>query len=174
MYHVYTSLFYPLLLKAVLAVYIKQRRIKVKRSNIMSEKREKLAERQELLKVEGFSKLGMNIREFMRGGYLNSFKIPFSIWEEHLMVLNDQVKQWQNFQQDYIRAVIEFYDRFPSPNKDSKDMKSNFEHFVDFQKEYVELITSLSEKFTKETLEGIQRNVDIASSLLKKYINQYK
>jgi hypothetical protein len=138
----------------------------------MSEKREKLAERQFLSKAGGVSKLGVDIREFITGGYLNSFKIPFSIWEGHLMVLNDQVKQWRNFQQDYIRAVIEFYDRFPSWNKDSKDIKSNFESFVAFQREYVDLVTSLSERFTKETLEAIQKNIDTASSLLKKYLNQ--
>lgn len=139
----------------------------------MSEKREKLIERRELPKAGNFSKLGVDIREFITGGYLNSFKIPFSIWDGHLMVLNDQVKQWRNFQQDYIRAVIEFHDKFPSPNKDSKGIESNFEHFVAFQKKYVDLVTSLSERFTKGTLEGIQRNVDIASSLLKKYLNQF-
>jgi len=122
MYHICTSLFYPLPLKAVLTIPIKQRRIQINRRTTMVKKHDRPVEGQEVPKVEDFTKLRKGTREFAREGYLDSFKMPFSLWEGYLRFLNAQIKLGQNFQQDYIRAAIEFLNRFPSWNGNSKSM----------------------------------------------------
>jgi len=158
MYHVYTSLFYPLLLKAVLTIPIKQRRIQINRRAIMGKKHNRPVEGKEIPKAEDFTKLRNGTREFAREGYLDSFKMPFSLWEGYLKFLNAQLKLGQNFQQDCIRAATEFLDRFPSWNGDSKSMNGNYESFAAFHKEYVDLVTDISKRLMKETLEGMQKN----------------
>lgn len=125
----------------------------------MGKQYERPVEGKEVPKVEDFTKLGKETGEFAREGYLDSFKMSFSLWEGYLRFLNAQVKLGQNFQQDYIRAAIEFLDRFPSWNGNSKDTNGNFESFVTFQREYVALVTSISNRLMKGTLEGMQKNL---------------
>ena len=125
----------------------------------MVKKHDRPVEGKEVPKMEDFTKLGKKTREFARDGYLDSFKMPFSLWESYLRFLNAQLKLGQNFQQDCIRAATEFLDRFPSWNGDSKAMNGNFESFVAFQREYVDLVTDISKRFMKETLEGMQKNL---------------
>jgi hypothetical protein len=124
----------------------------------MGKKHDRPAEGQEVPKVDDFAKLGKEIREFAREDSLDSFKMPFFLWESYLRFLNAQLKLGQNFQQDYIRTAMEFLDRFPSWNGGSKATNSNFESFVAFQKEYVDLVTDISKRFMKGTLEGMQKN----------------
>ncbi|HLE24515.1 MAG TPA: hypothetical protein VI935_02560 [Thermodesulfobacteriota bacterium] len=107
----------------------------------------------------------------VREKYLNGFKLPLSLWEENLKVLGTQVEQWHKFQEDYINAVIEFYEKFPSWNGDSKATNSHFEYFTAFQKNYVSLVIGASDRFMKQTLNIIQKNVEHASSLFDSYPN---
>jgi hypothetical protein len=157
-YHFYTSLFYPLLLKAVLTNPIEQRRIQINRRTAMDKKHDRPVEGQEVPKMEDFIKSGKETREFARDGYLDSFKMPFSLWEGYLKFLNAQIKLGQNFQQDCVRAATQFLDRFPSWNGNSKAMNGNFESFAAFHKEYVDLVTDISKRLMKGTLEGMQKN----------------
>lgn len=133
-----------------------------------------MGERKEAPKVEDFTNVVKGITGFVRDNYLNSWKLPLSLWEENLKVLGTQVEQWQNFQQDYINAVIEFYERFPGGNGNPRATKENFEHFTAFQKNYVSLVMGASDRFTKETLNLIQKNVAKASSLFDSYLNLFR
>lgn len=124
----------------------------------MYKKNNRPVERQEVPKMEDLAKLRKGTREFAREGYLDSFKMPFYLWEGYLRFLNAQLRLSQNFQQECMRAATEFLDRFPSWNGDSKTTNRNFESFVAFQKEYVDLVTDISKRLMKGTLEGVQKN----------------
>jgi mannose-6-phosphate isomerase-like protein (cupin superfamily) len=67
-YYVYTSLFYPLLLKAALIIHINQRRIQINRRTAMGTKHHSPVEGQEVSKMEDFIKSGKETREFARIG----------------------------------------------------------------------------------------------------------
>lgn len=124
----------------------------------MYKKNNRPVERQEVPKMEDLAKLRKGTREVAREGYLDSFKMPFYLWEGYLKFLNAQLRLSQNFQQECIRAATEFLDRFPSWNGNSKTTNSNFESFVAFQREYVDLVTDISKRLMKGTLEGVQKN----------------
>jgi hypothetical protein len=80
-YDILISPFYLLLLKAVLNIPIKQRRIQMNRRTAMDKKHDRAVEGQEVSKMEDFIKSGKETGEFARDAYLDSFKMPFSLWE---------------------------------------------------------------------------------------------
>src|ERR1700757_1776559 len=111
---------------------------------------------------------------FVRENYIKSFKLPISLWEENLKFLNTQVEQWLNFQQDYISAVIEFYDKFPGWNGNSKNTDSYFKYPLALQKSYIDSVKSTLDDFTKQNLNLIQKNIEKASSLFESYLNLFR
>ena len=112
--------------------------------------------------------------EFIRENYIKSFKLPISLWEENLKFLNTQVEQWLSFQQDYISAVIEFYDKFPGWNGNSKNTDNYFKYPLALQKSYIDSVKSTLDDFTKQNLNLIQKNIEIASSLFDRYFNLFR
>jgi hypothetical protein len=111
---------------------------------------------------------------FLRQNSLNGIKLPLSLWEDNLKVLGTQFEQWHKFQEDYINAVIEFYERFPSWSVNSKATNGNFEHLVAFQKNYVSSVIDASNRLTKGTLNIVQKNVEQASSLFDSYLSLFR
>jgi hypothetical protein len=124
--------------------------------------------------VEDFTDGVKETTGFVRENYINSFKLPLSLWEENLKFLNTQVEQWLNFQQDYISAVIEFYDKFPGWNGNSKNTDSYFKYPLGLQKNYIDSVRSTLDRFTKENLNLIQKNIEKASSIFDSYLNLFR
>ncbi len=112
--------------------------------------------------------------DFVRENYIKSFKLPISLWEENLRFLNTQIEQWLSFQQDYLDAVIEFYDKFPGLNGNSKDIGNYFKYPLALQKSYIDSIRSTLDDFTKKNLDLIQTNIEKASSLFDSYFNLFR
>ena len=108
---------------------------------------------------------------FIRENYIKNFKLPISLWEEHLKFLNTQIEQWISFQQDYINSVIEFYDKFPALNGNSKYTNGYFKYPLALQKSYIDSVRSALDDFTKKTLDLIQKNIEKVSSLFDNYFN---
>ncbi len=133
-----------------------------------------MGEKKEAPNVVDFTNEVKETTGLVRKSYLNDLKFPLSLWEENLKVLGTQVEQWHKFQEDYINAVIEFYERFPSWNVNSKGTNGHFEHLVASQKNYISLVTGASNRFTKETLNLILKNVEKASSLFDSYLNLFR
>ena len=132
----------------------------------MSEKKKAL--------VEDFTDGVKETTGFVRENYIKSFKLPISLWEEILRFLNTQVEQWLSFQQDYISAVIEFYDKFPGWNGNSKNTDSYFKYPLALQKSYIDSVRSTLDDFTKQNLDLIQKNIEKASSLFESYLNLFR
>lgn len=63
----------------------------------MYKKNNRPVERQEVPKMEDLAKLRKGTREVAREGYLDSFKMPFYLWEGYLKFLNAQLRLSQNF-----------------------------------------------------------------------------
>ena len=112
--------------------------------------------------------------EFVRENYIKSFKLPISLWEENLRFLNTQVEQWLSFQQNYINSVIEFYNKYPGWNGNSKNTDSYFKYPLALQKSYIDSVRSNLDSFTKQNLDLIQKNVEKASSLFDSYFNLFR
>ena len=111
---------------------------------------------------------------FIRENYIKSFKLPISLWEENLKFLNTQIEQWLSFQQDYINSVIEFYDKFPGLNGNSKDTGNYFKYPLALQKSYIDSVRSALDDFTKKNLDLIQKNIEKASLLFDSYFNLFR
>jgi hypothetical protein len=111
---------------------------------------------------------------FVRENYIKSFKLPISLWEDNLKLLNTQIEQWLNFQQGYINAVTEFYDKFPGWNGNSKNTDSYFKYPLGLQKNYIDSVRSTLDRFTKENLNLIQKNIEKASSLFDSYFSLFR
>ena len=111
---------------------------------------------------------------FVRENYIKSFKLPISLWEENLKFLNTQIEQWLSFQQDYISAVIEFYDKFPGWNGDSKGTDSYFKYPLALQKSYIDSVRGTLDSFTKQNLSLIHENIEKASSLFDSYFSLFR
>jgi GTP-sensing pleiotropic transcriptional regulator CodY len=133
-----------------------------------------MSEKKQAPKVEDYTNVVKETTGLVRKNYLNSIKLPLSLWEENLKVVSTQFEQWHKFQEDYINAVIEFYERFPSWNVNSKVTNGHFEHLVAFQKNYVSLVIDASNRLTKGTLNIVQKNVEQTSSLLDSYLSLFR
>ena len=116
--------------------------------------------------------------EFVRENYIKSFKLPISLWEENLRFLNSQIEQWLSFQQNYIDAVMEFYDKFydkfPGWNGNPKGTDNYFKYPLALQKSYIDSVRSTLDDFTKQNLDLIQKNIEKASSLFDSYFNLFR
>ena len=133
-----------------------------------------MSDKKEARKVEDYTNVVKETTGFVRESYLNSFKLPLSLWEENIKVLGTEVERWRNFQQDYINAVIEFYERLPGWNENPTATIGHFEHLVAFQKNYVSLVIGASDRFMKETINIVQKNVEKASSHFDTYFNLFR
>jgi hypothetical protein len=111
---------------------------------------------------------------FIRENYIKSFKLPIYLWEENLKFLNAQIEQWLSLQQDYIDAVIEFYDKFPGWNENSKHTNSYFKYPLALLKSYIDSVRSTLDDFTKKNPDLIQKNIETASSLFDCYFNLFR
>ncbi len=111
---------------------------------------------------------------FVRENYIKSFKLPISLWENNLKLLNTQIKQWLSFQQDYINSVTEFYDKFPSWNGNSKNTDGYFKYPLALQKSYIDSVRATLDSFTKQNLEVIRKNIEKTSSLFDSYFDLFK
>jgi len=126
-------------------------------------------------KVEDFTDLLVEeTAGFVRENYIKSFRLPISLWEENLKFLNTQIEQWLSFQQDYISAVIEFYDKFPGWNGNSKGTDSYLKYPLALQKSYIDSVRGTLDGFTKKNLNLIQEIVEKASSLYDSYFNLFR
>ncbi|MGE5446537.1 MAG: hypothetical protein ACM3SR_18385, partial [Ignavibacteriales bacterium] len=87
--------------------------------------------------------------------------------------LNTQIEQWLSFQQDYINSVIEFYDKFPDWDGNSKDTDGYFKYPLALQKSYIDSVRSALDDLTKKNPDLIQKNIEKASSLFDSYFNLF-
>lgn len=124
--------------------------------------------------VEDFTDVVKETTGFVRENYIKSFKLPISLWEDNLKFLNTQIEQWLSFQQDYINAVTEFYDKFPGWNGNSKNTDSYFKYPLALQKSYIDSVRGTLDGFTKKNLDLIQENIEKASSLFDNYFNLFR
>lgn len=124
--------------------------------------------------VEDFTDVVKETTGFVRENYIKSFKLPISLWEDNLKFLNTQIEQWLSFQQDYINAVTEFYDKFPGWNGNSKNTDSYFKYPLALQKSYIDSVRGTLDGFTKKNLDLIQENIEKASSLFDIYFNLFR
>jgi hypothetical protein len=111
---------------------------------------------------------------FVRGNYIRSFKLPISLWENNLRFLNTQIEQWLSFQQDYINAVREFYDKSPGWNGNSKNTDSYFKYPLALEKNYIDSVRRTLDGFTKKNLDVIHKNIEKASSLFDSYFDLFR
>ncbi len=125
-------------------------------------------------KIEEFTNVLKGPTGFVRENYLSSFKLPISLWEDNLKFLNTQVEQWVNFQQNYINAVIKFYDELPSRDANSEDTNGHFKYPLALQKSYIDSVRSTLDSFTKKNLDLIQKNIEKTSSLFDSYLNLFR
>ncbi len=112
--------------------------------------------------------------EFVRENYIESFKLPISLWEENLRFLNTQIDQWLSFQQDYIDAVIESYGKFPGLKGNLKETGNYFKYPLALQKSYIDSVRSNLDSFAKKNLDLIQNNIQQASSLFDSYLDLFR
>jgi len=124
--------------------------------------------------VEDFTDVVKETTGFVRENYIESFKLPISLWEDNLKFLNTQIEQWLSFQQDYINAVTEFYDKFPGWNGNSKNTDGYFKYPLALQKSYIDSVRGNLDGFTKKNLDLIQKNIEKASSLFDIYFNLFR
>jgi hypothetical protein len=124
--------------------------------------------------VEDFTDVVKETTGFARENYIKSFKLPISLWEDNLKFLNTQIEQWLSFQQDYINAVTEFYDKFPGWNGNSKNTDGYFKYPLALQKSYIDSVRGTLDGFTKKNLDLIQKNIEKASSLFDIYFDLFR
>jgi hypothetical protein len=125
--------------------------------------------------VEDFAEAAVDeTTGFVRENYIKSFKLPISLWEDNLKFLNTQIEQWLNFQQDYNKAVMEFYDKFPGWNGKSENTDSYFKYPLALQKSYIDSVRSTLDSFTKQNLNLIHKNIEKASSLFDSYFDLFR
>jgi hypothetical protein len=124
--------------------------------------------------VEDFPDVVEETTGFVRENYIKSFKLPISLWESNLRFLNTQIEQWLNFQQDYNKAVMEFYDKFPDSNANSENTDSYFKYPLALQKSYIDSVRGTLDSFTKQNLNLIHKNIEKASSLFDSYFDLFR
>jgi hypothetical protein len=69
---------------------------------------------------------------------------------------------------------MEFYDRFPDLNGNSKDTDNYFKYPLALQKSYIDSVRSNLDDFTKKNIELIQKDIERASSLFDSYFNLFR
>ncbi len=124
--------------------------------------------------VKDYAKVVDETTGSVRESYMESFKLPISLWENNLKLLNTQLEKWLNFQQDYINSVTEFYDKFPGWNGNSKNTDGYFKYPLALQKSYIDSVRATLDSFTKQNLELIHNNIEKASSLLDSYFDLFR
>jgi hypothetical protein len=115
----------------------------------------------------------------VRENYLSGLESALSFWEENLKVVNNQVDQWLNFQQEYVKTGREFYENLPKEVKElwggsAKAVNDEIDRLVAFQKDYVDSVRKVSDKFTKETLSLAEKNVEKTFSLFDEYLGLFR
>ncbi len=135
----------------------------------MSNKREAPIVGKDFAELEAYEATG-----FVRENYIKSFKLPMSLWEENLKFLNTHIEQWLSFQQDYNKAVMEFYDKFPGLNENSENKDIYFKYPLALQKSYIDSVRATLDSFTKQNLNLIHKNIEKASSLFNSYFDLFR
>jgi len=138
-----------------------------------------MAEKKESTKVKDFTEPAKEFSGLVKENFLNGFDFTLSLWEENVKALNNQVDYWFNAEKDFLKTVRDFYSKFPkelnpSGNGNSKLLEEGTDRIVAFQKEYVEIVRSISDKLTKETKSLTQKNMEKAFSLLDDYLSTFR
>ena len=138
-----------------------------------------MAEKKDTTKVKDFSEPTKEFSGLVKENFLNGFDFTLSLWEENVKALNTQVDYWLNVEKDFLKTVREFYSKFPkelnpSGNGNAKLLEAGSDRIVAFQKEYTDIVKTISDKLTKETRSLTQKNMEKAFSLLDDYLNTFR
>lgn len=130
----------------------------------------------ETYKPEDFTKSAKEISELMKESYLNGVEAFLSIWHEKLKFVDTHIDHWFTVYHDSIKAGIGAYEKLPNEFSKEKNAKvlDAFDRIVAFQKDYIESMKKVSDKFAKEVSGLAQKNVEKAFSMSEDYINNFK
>jgi hypothetical protein len=106
-----------------------------------------MAEKKKEVKVEDLSEVLKDISGLVKENYLLSLKIALSIWEES---------------QEFANAQLERY------------LNGNLDRLVSAQRNYINLIRTVSDEFTKDTLSLAQKITEKAFSAFEKNLSLFK
>jgi hypothetical protein len=75
--------------------------------------------------------------------------------------------------------VREFYEKFPKEatvfwNGSTKTVNQEIDRYVALQKDYIDSVRSLSDKFAKDTLNLTQKNVERTFAFFDEYLDAFK
>jgi hypothetical protein len=138
----------------------------------MSERKEK-----EGVKVSDFKEVFKDLSGLVKENYLSNLKLALSLWEENQKFANAQIEQFLTTQKEYTEQLKATSEKF-LPKEVSglwngnylKAFDGNFDRLSGVQRDYINLVRSVSEKFTKEAASLTQKTAERAFSVFEEYL----
>ena len=121
------------------------------------------------------------VKEFsgiVKENYLNGLEYTFSLWEQNLNAINSHVTQLLDMEKEFVSNVNDYYKDLPKDlpfaNGKTVDISDQLDKYIDFRKEQVHAVKSVSEKLTKDVRTQAESSVEKAFSFFSDYLNLIK
>jgi hypothetical protein len=154
----------------------KERRVKLQIKN----KEEKAMAEVKMpdLKIADITDVIKETNGLVKENYLAGFELTISLWEENLKVLSSQFDKWVASQKDCMNLMKDFQGKSSTEATNGwgiglKPLVAQTEWFVSLQKDYLESVRVMSDKFAKDVINLNQKNVEKAFSVFSGYLGLF-
>jgi hypothetical protein len=131
-------------------------------------------------KVNDFTEAFHRLTGLVRENYLLRLEFGLSFLEESQKLADAQVEQFLATQKDYAEQAKATFERFPREAasfwNDSylKSLNGNFDRLSGIQRDYINLVRNISEKFAKDTVRLTQKTAEKAFSPFEEYLRPFQ
>ena len=118
-----------------------------------------------------------SLNELARENYDLGIKTAMALWDESLKFANAQLDHFFNIQREYTDRVKANVQRFPNEAAifwNNSYLNGNYDRITSAQRDYVNIVRQISEKFTKEALSLSQKSTEKTLSVFEDYISLFK
>ncbi|MGQ0793550.1 MAG: hypothetical protein ACT4NX_05610 [Deltaproteobacteria bacterium] len=125
------------------------------------------------IKVEDVTEFFKDLSGLVKENYLLTLDAYLSVWEENQKFANAQLEQFYSFQREYAEQVKTNFEKLPKQVSEVYT-NSGVDRIAAAQKEYVNLVKSVSDKFTKSSLALSQKLAEKAFSAFDEQLKTLK
>ncbi|HEX3036393.1 MAG TPA: hypothetical protein VHT73_14950 [Thermodesulfobacteriota bacterium] len=118
-----------------------------------------------------------SLNELMKENYDLGVKTSMALWEESQKFANAQLDHFFNIQREYTNQMKANLQRLPNEVSifwNNNYLNGNYERITGAQRDYINSVRKVSEKFTKEALNLSQKTTEKTLSALEDYMNLFK
>lgn len=117
------------------------------------------------------------LNELTKENYDLGVKTSMALWEESQKFANAQLDHFFNIQREYTNQMKANLQRLPNEVSifwNNNYLNGNYERITGAQRDYINSVRKVSEKFTKEALNLSQKTTEKTLSALEDYMNLFK